>query len=173
MLILPTRAMNNYCQYQSQRIDGQVPLPPGDFLSSIVTPFFSTLSSANRLAIDNCDRGSRFLTARLSYFLSQFVVDLLPSAVIPPFPNYSVNRAPVRKILRQHTPLAPRADYIQNRVDDQTPFKGPPPTSRTFRKQLAKVVAMPHADWGITLYQRIAIAKYLQKRRTELLENVG
>ena len=142
-LILPIRPMNQYCQYQSEGVHGQVPLATGNFFASVIAPFLATFRCADRLAVDNRHGGRRLFTSSPAYLFPQGIVDLLPNPLVSPLPKDAVNRIPIGKVARQHPPLATRANHVQDRIDHPTStdrFSAPTATSR---QQLSNNLPLP------------------------------
>ena len=138
--------MDNDRQDQAQRVNGDVSFSTGDLFPSIIATFRSSLGGANRLAIDDGSRGSRFLPALLAYFLPQFVVNGLPDLLVASLPKDSVNRTPIGIVFRQHPPLTSRANDIQNRIDDSPAIDRSATATLARRKQLSDHLPLPVAQ---------------------------
>ena len=135
-LVLAVSGMDNHDKNQAQRIDGQVSLSAVDLFPRVIATFCSSFGCANRLAVNDGCRGRRFLPMMLSYFLSQTIMNPLPSAIISPVPEYPVNCAPIWQVFWKHSPLASRSCHIQYGVDNPSSIDRPSTSTRPRRQQL-------------------------------------
>ena len=135
--------MHDHHQNQSQSINGQLSFSAGDLFPRIIATFCATLAGTNRLVVNDRGGGSRFLSTLFSLFLSQRVVDLLPSSVFPPFPKDSVDRAPIGIVFRQHSSLASSRPDRQNGIDNSPPIDRSTASPDARWKQLPKNLPLP------------------------------
>src|SRR5262249_10919763 len=120
VIVLPVSPMNNDRPDQPQRVHGQVALPPGDFFSRVVAAFVTSFRVAVLWAVDDRHAGGRLLGAVLSNSAAQSFMDALPDTGLPPAPENRIHGFPLRKIMRERTPLAAGSIDIKNRIEDQS-----------------------------------------------------
>src|SRR5690242_11561119 len=100
-------------------------LATGDLFARIVATFLAPFGRADGLAVDDRYAGRRLLAHRLPNPSPQSIVNLRPDAAFPPAPKDRIDAFPIGEVLRQLPPLTPRANHIQNRVDDNTSIDWP------------------------------------------------
>jgi site-specific DNA recombinase len=103
---------------QTQGVDDEMTLPPGDLLAPVVPPTVGDLGGLDRLAVDAPGAGVGVTTLGHAELLPQGVEDLLPGAVGLPLGEVVIHRALGRQVVREHVPLAPRACEVEDRVED-------------------------------------------------------
>ena len=118
-------------QHQAEGVGDQVPLAALDPLSGIVSDHFAGLCAGfHALAVD--DRRSRALLTSFQFPGSAIerVVDVRPNPGGDPRPEVAVNGAPRREVPRQHPPLAPRLQQVEDSVDHPPQIGRSRPTTR-------------------------------------------
>jgi len=134
-VILPVCSMHDHCPHQSEGVHRQVPLATGDLFTCIVASFFAPFCRANRLTVHDRYTGRGLLPAVLSDLSAESLVDSLPQAISTPTPENGVHRFPLRKVMRQCSPLTPRSIDVQDGTQDQPPTNGPSATLRLLGQQ--------------------------------------
>src|SRR5436309_15672460 len=112
--------MHKSFEHQAQRVDQQMTFASFELLATIVAAGSARMGRLDGLTIENRRRGQRLTSGRHPDALAQTAVDLLPDARPTPLPEVIIDGLPFRQIMRQHTPGAATAQYIQHGIDNGT-----------------------------------------------------
>src|SRR4051812_38318425 len=127
--------MHDHSPHQPEGVHGQVPLATGNIFACIVASFFTPFRRANRLTVHDRHAGRGLLSTVLSDLSAESLIDSLPQTVSSPTPENGVHGFPLRKVMRQRSPLAACSIHVHDRIQNQPPTNGPPATLRLLRQQ--------------------------------------
>src|SRR5216684_3407472 len=147
--ILPTGAVHDHHQQETQRIDHNMPFAAVGLFVHVHTARLTAFGSFHTLAIDAGRAGLWFMASLLACLSDQRRIDLFIHPAAFPARKVAIDRLPRRQILGQHAPLAPRASDIKDGVHNQPHLPLAPPASLAGRKVLFNLFPFAILEIGL------------------------
>jgi hypothetical protein len=105
--------MNDKGQYQSERVDDDVPLATVDLLAGVEPLRAADLGRLGGLTVDDRRARRGVATFAATKLVPERIVDLLPGSIVAPTAENSVDGLPIREVVRKESPSAAAAQEIE------------------------------------------------------------